>query len=126
MDSSHCCSGSSHSYRDRGIEPRCRPVLSLMVTIDISKYICCFAPFCNAPAQKCASLHRAPQGAPCSALKLGVLPQYHPEPMPAKTPFRFPQSRNFDLKTFQEGTRSPQIFICPCLESIGLCLLKSS
>ena len=63
--------------RGRRFEPHCPPVVLLTVTIDISKDNCGFAPFCNDSDQRCANLHRASQGAPCSALKLGSILQHH-------------------------------------------------
>ena len=87
----------------RWFEQHCLPVLLLTVTIDISTNKCCFAPFCNDSDPRCANLHSASQGAPSSPLKLGVLPQYHPEPMPAISALRFSPSRKPDLKTFLRG-----------------------
>ena len=69
--------------RGRWFQPHCPPALLLTVTIDISTNKCSFAPFCNDSDPRCANLHSASKGAPSSPLKLGVLPQYHPEPMPA-------------------------------------------
>ena len=74
------------------------------------------------------NLHRASQGAPCSALKHGVLPQYHPEPMQAISAVRFARSRKLDLKMFLKGnpSRSSQVFRFPCLKSRDRCLAESS
>ena len=71
--------------------------------IDISNTLGDFAPFCNVSDQTCANLHRASQGAPCSALKLGVLLQYGPEPIAAIAALRFAQSRKIDLNAFLSG-----------------------
>ena len=67
--------------------------------------------------QRCANQYRASLGAPCSALNLRVLQQYHPEPMPAIAFLRFARSRKLDLKTFLKGNRSFQGFRFPSLKS---------
>ena len=77
--------------------------LSVQANIEISKNKGRFARFCNVSDPRCANLHRASQEAPCSALKLGVLPQDQPEPMPAIAALSFAQSREIDLKTFLGG-----------------------
>ena len=96
--------------RGRRFEPHCPPVVLLTVTIDISKDNCGFAPFCNDSDQRCANLHRASQGAPCSALKLGSILQHHWCRLEAITAVRFAQSTKIDLKTFLEGVRLSQLF----------------
>ena len=60
-----------------------RARLLVLAHIEISKNENRFARFCNVSDPRCANLHTALQGAPCSALKLGVLSQNQPEPMPA-------------------------------------------
>ena len=125
VDTSRCIRGTPQLLRGR-FEPHCHRVLLPTVTIDISKNNCCFDSFWNDSDQRCANLHRASQGAPCSALKLGVLPQYHPEPMPAIAALRFTWSRKLDLKTFLKGNGSSQVFRVPCLKSRDLGLAESS
>ena len=94
--------------------------------IDISHTYGHFAPFCNDSDQTCANLLRASQSAPCAALKLGVLLQYRPEPMPAVTALRFTQSRKINLKAFLRGIRSSQVFGFPCLRLRYLFVANSS
>ena len=89
----------------RGFAPRCRPVLALTDTTGISTIRSGFAPFCNASDQRCANLYRASQGAHCSALKLGVLQRYPPEPMPAITAVRSAQSTKINPKTLSGGSQ---------------------
>ena len=92
--------------RGRRFESHCHPVLQLMVTIDISRNNSGFAPssFCNRDDSdqrcQCTNLHKASQGALCSALKLGVLQQCLLEPRPAITDAWSAQSTKIVHKHF--------------------------
>ena len=59
------------------------------------------------------NLHRASQGAPCSALKLGSVPIYHPHPIRAISALWFAWSREIDRTKCREGVRSSRLFRSP-------------
>ena len=103
----------------REIDSHCN---SLQVDIEISKIRGCFALFLHSFRPKVRESaqrrDRASQGAPCSALKLGVLPQDQPEPMPAIAALRFAQSREINLKNFSEGHLNIQFYSLRCLEYV--------